>query len=1049
MIRLISTSLILSFIHLSYSYAQTPKLTLSAGHSGATTSISFSPDGKFVLTGNDDHSVKLWNVNTGDEIRTFSGHTGIVNDCYFLSGSDLIVSASLDKTIIIWNMITGEVVKTMEAKAMISSMTVTHDSKYAATGDYTGQVFLWDLTTGNLVKTFKTQDSESTSFNVQTLCFSPDDKYIVSGSDDKTLKLWDISSGEMIRAFIGHTDVIRSVCFSPDRKTVISASEDGTLKVWDIATGKEIKTFRGHRGKVFCVSFSNDGRFAVSGGIDEKVKVWDIEKGLEIKNFYGNKYGVHSVCFSPDDKTILSAGYGAIRIWDIVLTRELAPFASHSPRIVSFAMAPDGQNFLFGEADKTFVWNLHSGKVEKEWNIRARGFKTYNYSANGLWLAAFDSDWSIRKASSSSRYEPQTLFKSEKAVSCVDVSTDGAYVLFGGDDKEVKLLDVNSGDKIKKLSGHTDFVSFVKFLPDGKMALSASGDLTLILWDLTKRKKIKTLIGHKSTISCLDISPDGKWAVSAGISEKINIWDLTKGEIYKTLGNQNGNVHSVCFSTDSKSIIAEGINTNDIVQWDIETGKEMRSFKGHSGDIAYLKFMPDGKRIVSFSRDMTMRLWDIESVKELATVYFLSKTDWIASTPDGFFDGNVEGIKKLYYVKGLETIPLESLYEQFYTPKLLSRILNNEKFITQDVNINQISQVPRVKIISPENNSTITQEQVKITVKATDKGGGIDEIRLYHNGKLLDGTTRGFKSTGQNHEFTVTLTNGENRIKATAFNSQRTESIPDEIVVYYKAPEIVKPNMHILAVGINNYLNPKYNLNYAKNDADAFVKSLSTGATTLFGKVEVTTIYDANATKTGILAAIEKIKATAKAEDVFVFYYAGHGVMSSGNVPEKPQFYLVPHDVTKMYEADEMLKKSGISATEIGEFSKTIKAQKQLFVIDACQSGGAMQTLAMRGAAEEKAIAQLARSTGTYFIAASGTEQFATEVAELGHGIFTYSVIEALKGSCKSQDGKVTVNLLKSCVEDLVPELSKKHKGQPQFPTGYGFGMDFPVVMVQ
>jgi uncharacterized caspase-like protein len=150
-----------------------------------------------------------------------------------------------------------------------------------------------------------------------------------------------------------------------------------------------------------------------------------------------------------------------------------------------------------------------------------------------------------------------------------------------------------------------------------------------------------------------------------------------------------------------------------------------------------------------------------------------------------------------------------------------------------------------------------------------------------------------------------------------------------------------------------------------------------------------------------------------------------------------------------MYEADEMLKKLGISANEIGEFSKNIKAQKQLFVIDACQSGGAMQTLAMRGAAEEKAIAQLARSTGTYFIAASGTEQFATEVSELGHGVFTYAVIEALKGSCKSQDGRVTVNLLKSCVEDLVPELSKKHKGQPQFPTGYGFGMDFPIVIVK
>jgi uncharacterized caspase-like protein len=150
-----------------------------------------------------------------------------------------------------------------------------------------------------------------------------------------------------------------------------------------------------------------------------------------------------------------------------------------------------------------------------------------------------------------------------------------------------------------------------------------------------------------------------------------------------------------------------------------------------------------------------------------------------------------------------------------------------------------------------------------------------------------------------------------------------------------------------------------------------------------------------------------------------------------------------------MYEADEMLKEKGISAKEISEFARQIKAQKQLFVLDACQSGGAMQSLAMRGAAEEKAIAQLARSTGTYFIAASGTEQFATEVGELGHGIFTYCVIESLKGSCKAQDGKVTVNLLKGCVESKVPELTQKYRGQPQFPTGYGFGQDFPISVVK
>jgi hypothetical protein len=576
---------------------------------------------------------------------------------------------------------------------------------------------------------------------------------------------------------------------------------------------------------------------------------------------------------------------------------------------------------------------------------------------------------------------------------------------------------------------------------------------------------------HKTTLISLAVSQKNNLVVSGGGDTKhgsMMLWNVATGQkILKKFQDLDQFVADVKISSDNNTIVTAlgywmGSFMNDksmsIKIWDATTGK-LRGEIVDETDIERVYFSNNNQHIISVTRHGTITYWDVTDFRKINTLCYVAPDEWAAYTPSGLFDGSMNGIKKLHFSKGMDIIPLESFYEQFYTPNLLLQIRSGTESKKPDVVMNQTTLPPMVEILLPNNSTrglktkitSILSEQQNITlsVKATDQGGGIDEVRLYHNGKLLDGTTRGFKSTGQNHEFTVTLTNGENRIKATAFNSQRTESIPDEIVVNFKAPEIVKPNMHILAVGINNYLNPKYNLNYAKNDAEAFVKSLSTGASSLFGKVEVTTINDDNATKTGILAAIEKIKANAKAEDVFVFYYAGHGVMSSGNGVEKPLFYLVPHDVTKMYEADEMLKKSGISATEIGEFSKTIKAQKQLFVIDACQSGGAMQTLAMRGAAEEKAIAQLARSTGTYFIAASGTEQFATEVAELGHGIFTYSVIEALKGSCKSQDGKITVNLLKSCVEDLVPELSKKHKGQPQFPTGYGFGMDFPVVMVK
>ena len=117
--------------------------------------------------------------------------------------------------------------------------------------------------------------------------------------------------------------------------------------------------------------------------------------------------------------------------------------------------------------------------------------------------------------------------------------------------------------------------------------------------------------------------------------------------------------------------------------------------------------------------------------------------------------------------------------------------------------------------------------------------------------------------------------------------------------------------------------------------------------------------------------------------------------------------------------------------------------------MDACQSGGSVELLAARGAAEEKAIAQLSRSAGIHVMASAGSEQFATEFAELGHGLFTYLLIKALEGDADGapKDGKVTIYELKSYLDDQVPEMTRKLKGKPQYPYTFSRGQDFPVVI--
>jgi uncharacterized caspase-like protein len=170
--------------------------------------------------------------------------------------------------------------------------------------------------------------------------------------------------------------------------------------------------------------------------------------------------------------------------------------------------------------------------------------------------------------------------------------------------------------------------------------------------------------------------------------------------------------------------------------------------------------------------------------------------------------------------------------------------------------------------------------------------------------------------------------------------------------------------------------------------------------------------------------------------------------MSEGNPQTAAEFYLVPHDVTNIFGDDEQLAAKGFSAKQLKEYCVKIKPQKQLIVLDACQAGGAVETFAIRGVTEEKAIAQLARSAGVVVLAASGTRQYATEFSQLGHGVFTYALLKGLDGEADggtAPDGKITVKELEAYLNDKVPELTRKYRGSAQYPNSYARGQDFPL----
>lgn len=447
--------------------------------------------------------------------------------------------------------------------------------------------------------------------------------------------------------------------------------------------------------------------------------------------------------------------------------------------------------------------------------------------------------------------------------------------------------------------------------------------------------------------------------------------------------------------------------------------------------------------------------------RKVIASYFVDENDWAIIGKDGRFDGTPGAFDKLEWREySGETLinqtSLETAYNKYYTPRLFSSILNDSMAPTIEVPVFKKESMPTVVIQKLDGKLLDHKKDVIPVYRSLNKNISLDifigenrnqlsELRLYQNGKLVEiqkskGTDHYFFGLGLNSAY------GErNSIYVVASSKSGIDTEKSKIFVDYSGVDESKPKIYSVFVGINNYLNPRYKLKYALPDAIAIMKQFKENKSALFETTEAVALFDSQATKVKIDSVFKLLSKYVKEQDLFIFYFAGHGTKSETVGDE--EFYFVPQDVTQLYGNQEMLNKKALSTVEIKKLTVDIKAQKQIFIIDACHSAGALSTAANRGASEERAISQLARSTGTYWLTAAGSEQFATEFDQLGHGAFTYALLEVLSGKDESimLDGTLTVRELSSYVENRVPELSLKFKSSPQYPASFSFGNDFPI----
>ena len=1100
-----------------------PELILQTGHTRSINAVAFSPDNRWLASGGKDNVIKIWDLATGNILRTLYGHTSNINALAVSPDGKLIASGSgdindqrdlgaftqggvvggaEDNTVRIWNVQTGQQLQVLRGCELpVGAVAFSSDGRTltSVSGD---AIKVWDVSAGTELHSQKTQYGKSgmeklnsmPSFSLfgggdkerkqelqrmknfkmsaSKIAVSSNGQIAAVGQPDKAVKLYDPQTEKELRelSFKAIPEAENSsLAFSVDARMVAFAKTAETVSVQETSTGRELYSVNtGPSKSPQRVQFSSDGRFmttATDNISGATLKLWDAASGkliCDLKTTGDQLLAPRVISFNREGSllAVVTAGSKTIRIieatsgnesrtlqtgtMDDATPAERAAFiktidpktmAVLKQRVVTspeeiieaveamgtisseklqagaaVSFSTDGRflisNHMLLKNLKTEVWDTTAGMLVSDNN---------NPSLLNRGKPFFSPDGRFRAAP----FYPMKNFYDPSAGDLLNPFTNGYKDVYK---QKIDLYDGNSDKRLRELDGgnapQMGIVPAAGFSFDGRVVAMTGFE-----------KKVRSLLIYE-----------------AETGRKINSFAMSEDEL-------SGAVTTLCLSADARFMAAGYATKIDI--FEVASGETIRTLP-NAGRIVSMSFSPDGRFLVALGENNDKYLWDASSGEKLATLVNLGSArktranDWLVVTPDGLFDGSPAAWKQMLWQFGGNTFdvtPAETFFNEFYYPGLLAELMAGKK-PRAPKNISQLDRrQPDLKLMTQsgqaaEGNTSERHLTLKIEVaeKPADKdhnaGSGARDVRLFRNGSLVK-VWRGDVLKGQTSttlEANVAIIAGENQLTAYAFNHDNVKS-KDATLSLFGASSLARAGTaYVLSIGVNAYSNEQFNLKYAVADASTFGEEMQRAQQQIatYKQIEVASLLDSQATKANILialkllagtldapppdapAALQKLKAT-QPEDALFIYFAGHGTA------QQQRFYLLPHDLGYTGERNELdaaglqlILDHGISDVELEHAVEGLDAGKLLMIIDACNSGQALEAEEQRrGPMNSKGLAQLAYEKGMYILTAAQSYQAAQEVSELGHGLLTYALVEeGLKKSAadsEPKDGEVWV----------------------------------------
>jgi WD40 repeat protein/transcriptional regulator with XRE-family HTH domain len=396
-------------------------LHIFSGHSSIIKSLTWSQDGELVASSGEDGTIRLWNLSQKTAmqevaVRVLQAHTGSVNSVAFTTGRDLansyLLSGSDDHTVRVWDVASGACVQLIQGHGLsLYSVAYSPDSRYLLSANSDTTLALWDveqpsplhilrghthpvyaagwsadgkwLASGGYDQTIRIWDAQTRdsvrvlqghSDIVYRTVWHPTSHLLASASVDQTVRLWDAHSGQCLWIGDDHTSPVNEVVWSPDGEWLASCSADRTVRIWRAQDGTLVHTLAAHNSSVAGVAWSPNGRYLAScggGGADGELLLWDAASGQHLHAFAQLDSVVFRVAWSLDSKICVSGGInGAIQWWDVERKVCLRTKQAHQGWIRSLKVSPDGATITSGGEDGVLhLWDLRNGELIRTFRI--------------------------------------------------------------------------------------------------------------------------------------------------------------------------------------------------------------------------------------------------------------------------------------------------------------------------------------------------------------------------------------------------------------------------------------------------------------------------------------------------------------------------------------------------------------------------------------------------------------------------------------------------------------------------------------------------------